>query len=126
MIGDYKENIGRVFEFDAKQIDSRDIENENILVSTNHFRSSKMKEIATSSEGTRYGLYFEWVKNAQKIDVAKIQEILSGYRDTRYWETIANNGTIQSVVMIPELRNIFGANGRNIPVTNGEYIEVNY
>jgi len=28
--------------------------------------------------------------------------------------------------MIPELRKIFVANGDNIPVTNGEYVEVNY
>jgi len=48
------------------------------------------------------------------------------YKKSKYWETIANNWTIQSVIMIPELRKIFVANGEDIPVSDWEYVEINF
>ena len=126
MIWDYKNNFWIIAEFDPKQIDYRKINNEKILVSTNHFRTPEMKKIATSSEGSRYKQYFEKIKKLDKVEKIYLENILWYYKKSKYWETIANNWTIQSVIMIPELKKIFVANWKNIPVTKGEYVEINF
>ena len=126
MIWYFKNNTWIIAEFDSKKISYRDFQKKEILVSTNHFRTEELKKVSTSWEGSRYNQYFEKFWEIKKVDNKKIEKILSHYKKSKYWETIANNGTIQSVIMIPELRKIFVANGDNIPVTNGEYVEVNY
>ena len=126
MIWDYKNNIWILAEFDSKNISYRDLQDKEILVSTNHFRTEKMKKVSTSWEGSRYNQYFEKFSEIKKVNINKIEKILSYYKKSKYWSTISNNWTIQSVIMIPELKKMFIANGVNIPVTNGEYIEINY
>jgi len=126
MIWYFKNNTWIIAEFDAKNIDYRNFQKKEILVSTNHFRTEILKKVSTSWEGSRYNQYFEKIWEIKKVDNKEIENILSHYKKSRYWSTIANNGTIQSVIMIPELKKIFVANWKNIPVTNGEYVEINY
>ena len=126
MIWSYKENIWNVAEFDSKEIDFREEYNENIIVSTNHFRSDWMKNYSTTKEGTRYKQYFEKVWKMDNINVDNLIGLLSYYKESKWWNTIANNGTIQSVIMIPELRKIYVANWEDIPVTDWEYIEIDF
>lgn len=126
MIWSYKENNWKVFEFDTKKIDSRNIDNKNIIVSTNHFRTDIMNKISTNWEWKRYNQYFSKIEKLWEINIDWIKEIISDYKETKYWETIANNWTIQSVIMIPKLRKILIANWKDIPVTKGKYIEIHF
>jgi predicted choloylglycine hydrolase len=126
MIWDYKNNTWILSEFDNKNIAYRDFDKKEILVSTNHFRTEKMKKVSINKEGSRYKQYFEKMWELEKVKVSDLIGILSHYKKTKYWETIANNWTIQSVIIIPELKKIFVANGENIPVTNGEFVEIEY
>ena len=126
MIGSYRENIWNVAEFDSKEIDFRGEYNENIIVSTNHFRSEWMKNYSTTREGARYKQYFEKIWEMDNINIDNLISLLSYYIESKGWNSIANNGTIQSVIMVPELRKIYVANWENIPVTEWEYIEIDF
>lgn len=126
MIWSYKENKWIVAEFDSKKIDFRKLIYKNIIVSTNHFRSDIMKSFSTNSEWSRYMDYFNKIINIKKVNVDRVKEIMSDYKNTQYWESIANNWTVQSVIMIPQLKKIFVANWESIPVTNWEYIEISF
>jgi len=126
MVWSYKENKWMVAEFDSKNIDFRKLIYKNIIVSTNHYRTYTMKKYSLNSEWTRYKSFFNKIINIKKINIDRVKEIMWDYSDTRDWETIANNWTVQSVIMIPELKKVFVANWKNIPVTNWEYIEINY
>jgi len=126
MIGNYKENIWLVAELDSKNISYRDFEKQKILVSTNHYRTPEMKKVSTTWEGSRYKQYFDKIKKLDRVEKTDLEDILWYYKKSIYWETIANNWTIQSVIMIPELRKIFVANGEKIPVSHWEYVEINF
>lgn len=126
MVWSYKENKWEVIEFDSKNLDSRRLIYKNIIVSTNHFRTDKMKLYSTNSEWTRYNDYFNKMLNIDRVNLDSLKWVITDYRDTPNWETISNNWTIQSVIMVPQLKKIFIANWNDIPVTRWEYIEFNY
>ncbi len=154
MIWDYRENTWIVAEFDPKKVEYRTfdkqelknrvlgsnrdfnkpltpeeekiIENKKILVTTNHFKTPKMKKLSTNKEWSRYEKYFQFIEEFKKLDMNKFKVILRNYRNTKAWESISNNWTVQSVIMLPELRKIFIANGKEIPVSKGEYVEIEF
>ncbi len=137
MVGYYKGNTWKVFEFDSKEFSYRvsnvkELESigmdyqRKILVATNHFRADDMWKFSTNEPWSRYAQYLSKIKDLEELKLDKIREILRYYKDTKYWESISNNGTVQSVIMFPELRKIYIANGNEVPVSKWEYIEVNF
>lgn len=132
MIGSSTENSGFVAEFDGSSIDFRSsTQTWGILVSTNHYLTNTLKQkenINTTSSVGRYQQYFDLIQKKKTLDIGSIQEILSytGVTENEKigWNSIANGGTVQSVILLPQSNRLFIAIWTVPPVTNGGYEEI--
>lgn len=121
------ENQTALFEITANNLHRTD--NHGFSVATNHFISEKMSSLnnATPNSLKRYHYLFENGESGKNIDAKKMKEIMSFYNgDLRGWSSVANIGTVQSVIFVPEKRIIYVAKGSITPVTQDGYIEYRY
>ena len=128
IIWSYRENLWIVAEVTASRFWYRSIEKDKkAIISTNYFLSTKMREDDKKFWIDRYLQYFDKLAQIDFINFEEIKKIVSYYdSNVAWWWTIANRWTIQSIIMFPELRKLYIANWKNAPVTQWEFIEINY
>lgn len=126
LVSSLKENKSSVFEFDADQVIERPSQ-KNFSIATNHFVSKKFKDNTSSNSKKRYNSLKNFSQNTSKITPQKIQKIFSKYDTSKNgWSSLSSTGTVQSIIIFPNLRKIFLANGTKTPVTENGYVEYDY
>jgi predicted choloylglycine hydrolase len=128
LISSFKENTARVFEFDAENITENS--GENFSFATNHFVSKDfvaLQNNSTPNSIKRYNDLHNFVESDLKIAPENITNLLSHFDGSQKgWSSLANSGTVQSIIIFPGKKKIFLANGTNAPVTAGGYREYSY
>jgi predicted choloylglycine hydrolase len=98
-------------------------------IATNHFVSpefSSFSAISTSSQ-KRYMYLENFSRTMKNIDLKKIEDTMSFYDGNKNaWSSVANNGTVQSVIFLPEQKKIYITKGTYPPVNRDGYIEYDY
>lgn len=128
------ENKAVVFEFDSKNIVKRSINNNtdnNYIISTNNYLTPKMKEFSKYDNQTnskeRYNQYIEQIKKEWYLWLHNIMNIMWYYDESKkWWSTIANKWTVQSVIMNTSDNVIYIAKWVNTPVTKDWYEAILY
>lgn len=127
LVSSLPENTSSVFEFDALQVVERNAKNSNFSFATNHFVSKKFLNNMSENSQKRYSYLQNFSLNTPEISLQSIQNIMSDYDgSTKGWSSLANFGTVQSVIIFPKSQKIFLANGKNSPVTGVGYVEYEY
>ncbi len=124
----YKENTWIVAEVTNTRVWYRTfLEGKNALISTNYFLSNVLFNKNITFGKDRYNQYHNKLSVLNKINYNDIKDIISYYdSDLVWWWTIANRWTVQSVIIKPEKRKLFIANWNKPPVTNWDFVEIDY
>ena len=129
MVGSFNENKVSVFELTASYSEERYLM-KSCLTTTNHFQSEVMqnrfKQFLGASKLRNEAMQNFCEKN-KFITIEDVINLMSNYDpNLSGWQTLANHGTIQAVVMIPGLRQIYVANGDTPPVNQAGYVLIEY
>lgn len=129
MVGSVSENTAAVFELTANHLEKRSLSN-HCLTTTNHFQNKKMQTLFNQSWDSsilRNDTMQKFCDENIKINYENVSSLMSFFDSSLYgWQTLANRGTIQAVIMIPELKQIYVANGSEPPVNQEGYTLINY
>ena len=97
---------------------------------TNHFVSDKFLYNASPNSVKRYNQlknFSQYNKKEYVKNLANIQKLFSTYDGNKKgWSSLANIGTVQSIVIFPRLKKIYLAKGEKTPVSDAGYFEFNY
>jgi predicted choloylglycine hydrolase len=126
LVSNWKENLFAVFEINSKNVIRR--EHDRFVVSTNHYISSELDDqnLGTPNSHKRFDKLYS-IGEAIWSEQGKLQVIQDAMSDNNEdpsgWSTVANIGTVQSVIMIPEKKTFLIAKGISTPVTDDGYVE---
>ena len=121
------ENEVANFEITAEKVVK--IADKYYAIATNHFISPELSKInkATLNSIKRYNYLENFWQNLNDNDVEKIKETMSFYDGNQIgWSSVANQGTVQSVIFLPERKIIYVAKGTETPVNQKGYVEYDY
>jgi predicted choloylglycine hydrolase len=127
VISSLYENKVSTFEITSKKI--IEITNKDYAVATNHFVSSELSKINKSSVNSinRRNYLKNFYENLDNTNVDKIKATMSFYGGNEQgWSSIANKGTVQSVIFLPEQKTLYVAKGIETPVNNDGYAKYDY
>ena len=105
------------------------ISGQDYAIATNHFVSPELSKLNRSTPNSikRYDYLKIFFQNLNDINIYKIIETMSFYDGNQMdWSSIANKGTVQSVIFLPELKKIYVAKGIETPVNKDGYVEYDY
>jgi predicted choloylglycine hydrolase len=127
MVSSLKENKIALFEITADTVVMTS-DNEFLAV-TNHFQSEYMSSLygATTYSKKRKRYLDLFYTKSKTITPDNIMLAMSHFDGGLFdWSTVANKGTVQSVVFFPGKRMLFIAKGTETPVTMGGYVMYDY
>jgi len=127
VVSSLHENKVATFEITAKNVIK--ISDQDYAIATNHFVSSELSKINRSTPNSvkRYDYLKNFFQDIKNINVDKIKETMSFYDGNQNdWSSIANKGTVQSVIFLPEQKIIYVAKGIETPVNKDGYVEYDY
>ncbi len=127
VVSSFYENQVAVFEITADNVVK--LSDKDYAIATNHFVSPELSVINRSMPNSikRYNYLDNFFQNSENINVDKIKETMSFFDgNQKSWSSIANKGTVQSVIFLPEQKIIYVAKGVETPVNKDGYVEYNY
>lgn len=124
----YKENDWIILDVTTNSIWTRNIiDTDKWLVWTNYFLSKELYDPNITFWEDRYNQYINLLFNTKRISLDFVKKVISYYDpEVKWWWTIANRWTVQSVIMEPSNRKLFIANWDIPPVTNWDFVEIYY
>lgn len=131
VVSSVKENRVAVFEFTDKNIAA--VEGDPCAASTNHFSDETMAKEQAETESvmfesnTRLSSLRALCVEDRRVTFTAVRDLFS-YADGNddLWTTIANEGTVQSVIFLPEKEVLYLAQGKTPPVTDEGYARFDY
>lgn len=127
LVSSLAENQTIVFEITSDQIIK--VSDTGHSVATNHFVSPELSTInnATPSSQGRYTYLDTFYTNVESPNIDQIKEAMSFYDGNQIgWSSVANKGTVQSVIFLPEQKIIWIAKGVDTPVNQAGYVQYHY
>jgi predicted choloylglycine hydrolase len=127
VISSLNENKVAVFEITAAAVVQ--LPSDERAVCTNHFVSDELGYPIDPSSGSflRYDYLNKAFKN-QSVVLESIVKTMSYCEEnaSEHWASVSNEGTVQSVIFLPELHLIYVAKGTEAPTTAGGFICYDY
>jgi predicted choloylglycine hydrolase len=127
VISSLNENKVAVFEITAAAVVQ--LPSDERAVCTNHFVSDELGYPIDPSSGSflRYDYLSKAFKN-QSVVLESIVKTMSYCEEnaSEHWASVSNEGTVQSVIFLPELHLIYVAKGTEAPTTAGGFICYDY
>ncbi len=127
LVSSLSENKVANFEITASDIVK--ISNKTHAIATNHFVSNKLSKInkPITNSTKRYNYLESFYKNLNDTNVDKIKQVMSFYDgNEKGWSSIANKGTVQSIIFLPSEKLIYIAKGIKTPVNKEGYVKYDY
>lgn len=124
------ENAVAVFEMTPSSITRRD--GEGYIVATNHFIANEYagaqeEMIGIGESRDRYDDLERFYAEAETLDERAVRGALSDFDgNIEEWTSVANYGTMQSVIFLPGEKTILVAKGKVSPVTEGGFVRYWY
>ncbi len=127
MVSSCRENKTVVFEITPDTVVA--VEGTEFSVATNHFVSETMLNLSPPFEFSerRYTDLQNFFEQRNNIQINDVLDVMSGFDGNLFdWSSVANKGTVQSVVFLPCKRKIYIAKGTETPVNQAGYIVYDY
>lgn len=127
LITSLSENATAVFEITYDRVVRR--KTDNYSISTNHFVSSDLDDVAIRNPASikRYNFLDSVYQQTPSIDFDKMKATISYFDNNPYgWTSVANKGTVQSVIFLPGKKMIYIAKGTITPVNQAGFVKYEY
>ncbi len=126
MVGSFKENLAAVIEYTAKHMGIRYFpKDRGFIECTNHFQIEKMKQYNKSrwKNSLKRASFMENSLRKGNITFDSVRSIFTYYDGNKIeWTSVANKGTVQSVIFLPDRDLMLVGKGISPPVNKDGFL----